>query len=78
MSDIQAYSDEELKELACSKVGERKKAFAAEILRRRREAEWKAWGQKNPNLATLLSVLGLVTLMRWVWQPRANVNGLST
>jgi hypothetical protein len=47
MSDIQGYSDEELKELGNSEVGERKKAFAAEVLRRRREASWNAWVQKH-------------------------------
>jgi hypothetical protein len=66
MSDIQAYSDEELKELACSEVGVRKKAFAAEILRRRREANLNAWAQKYPLLAATFSALGVSTLMRWI------------
>jgi hypothetical protein len=68
MSDIQGYSDEELKELANSEVGERKKAFAAEVLRRRHEANWNAWAQKYPFLAATLSALGLSTLMRRVWR----------
>ena len=68
MSDIQGCSDEELKELANSEVGERKKAFAAEILRRRREANWSAWAQKHPFLAAILSSVGLVTLMQWFWK----------
>ena len=68
MSDIQGYSDEELKALANSQVGERKKAFAAEILRRRREASWKAWAHKHPYLAAMLSSVGLGPLMQRVWR----------
>ena len=64
MSDIQAYSDEQLKELASSELGERKKAFAAEILRRRREANWSEWAQKHPLLAAMLSSVRLDTLLR--------------
>jgi hypothetical protein len=67
MSDIRSYSDEELNKLAHSEVGERKKAFAAEVLRRRREANWNAWAHKYPFLATL-SALGLGTFMRWFWR----------
>jgi hypothetical protein len=66
MTDIQGYSDEDLEELASSEVGERKKAFAAEILRRRREANWNAWAQKHPFLAAILSAVGLVTIVHWV------------
>jgi hypothetical protein len=66
MSDIRGYSDEELKELAHSEVGERKKAFAAELLRRRHEANWNAWARAYPFLAATLSALRLGTLMRWI------------
>jgi hypothetical protein len=66
MSDIPGYSDEELKELVHSEVGERKKAFAAEVLRRRREANWNAWARKYPFPATILSALGLGTVIRWI------------
>jgi hypothetical protein len=68
MLDIQGCSDEELKELANSEIGERKKAFAAEILKRRREASWKAWAHKHTFLAAIVSLVGLGTLIRRAWR----------
>lgn len=59
MSNIQGCSDEDLKELANSSVGERKKAFTNEILRRRREPHWNAWAQRHPYLAAIFSLSGL-------------------
>jgi len=42
LRDLQKYSDQELIELAASEVGDRKKAIAKEILRRRHPAGVKA------------------------------------
>jgi len=41
MPDLQQSTDAELEELLASEVGDRKKAIAAEILRRRQEAKVK-------------------------------------
>ena len=65
MSNIQGASDEDLKRLANSRVGERKKAFVAEILRRRREANWNAWVKRHPYLAAIFSPFKLFRRGFW-------------
>jgi hypothetical protein len=66
--DLQQYSDEQLKELAGSEVGDRKKAIAKEILRRRRRERRQKWLTRNAALAGLLSALvaGFVAFRRWL------------
>jgi hypothetical protein len=54
MPDLQQSTDAELEELLASEVGDRKKAIAAEILRRRQEAKVKKWSGGNLLLAGLL------------------------
>jgi hypothetical protein len=43
LRDLQEYSDQELLELAASEVGDRKKAIAEEVLRRRHQQRVKKW-----------------------------------
>jgi hypothetical protein len=66
--DLQQYSDEQLKELAASEVGDRKKAIAEEILRRRRQERRQKWLARNAAFASLLSALmaGFVAFRRWL------------
>jgi hypothetical protein len=47
MEDRQQSTDADLEKLLASNVGDRKKAIAAEILRRRREANVKKWSGGN-------------------------------
>lgn len=47
MPDLQQSSDAELEELLAAEIGDRKKAIAAEILRRRQEAKVKKWSGGN-------------------------------
>jgi hypothetical protein len=68
MSDIQGYSDEELKEPRPLRGGRAQESLRRGILRRRREASWKAWAQKHPFLAPIVTSVGLVTLMQWCWR----------
>ena len=55
MRDLQEFSDQELIELAASEVGERKKAIAEEILRRRHQLRLEKWF--GPKLAGLVSAV---------------------
>ena len=68
MPDLQQSTDAELEELLASEVGDRKKAIAAEILRRRQEANVKKWSGGNLLLASLLGtiVASLFALKRWL------------
>ena len=68
MPDLQQSTDAELEELLSSEIGDRKKAIAAEILRRRQEAKVKKWSCGNVLLAGLLGtiVASLFTLKRWL------------
>ena len=54
MLDLQQSSDAELEALLASEIGDRKKALAAEILRRRQEAKVQKWSGGNVLLAGLL------------------------
>jgi hypothetical protein len=64
--DLQQCTDDELQELAAAEVGSKKKAIAAEILRRRRRERWQQWLSRNAALAALVGVVmaGLVALRR--------------
>jgi hypothetical protein len=66
--DLQQYSDEQLKELAASEIGDRKKAIAEEILRRRRRERRQKWLARNAVLASLLGAVtaGFVAFRRWL------------
>jgi hypothetical protein len=66
--DLQQYSDEQLKELAASDVGDRKKAIAEEILRRRRQERRQKWLARNAVLAGLFGAVmaGFVAFKRWL------------
>jgi hypothetical protein len=68
MPDLQQSTDAELEELLASETGDRKKAIAAEILRRRQEAKVKKWSGGNVLLAGLLGtiVASLFALKRWL------------
>ena len=68
MPDLQQYSDEQLKELAASDVGDRKKAIAEEILRRRRQEIRQKWLASNAILAGLFGAVmaGFVAFKRWL------------
>jgi len=68
MPDLQQSTDAELEELLASEVGDRKKAIAAEILRRRQKAKVKKWSGGNLLLAGLLKtiVATLFALKRWL------------
>ena len=68
MPDLQQYSDEQLKELAASDVGDRKKAIAEEILRRRRQERRQKWLARNAVLAGLFGAVmaGFVAFKRWL------------
>jgi hypothetical protein len=67
MPDLQQSTDAELEALLASEIGDRKKAVAAEILRRRQEAKVQKWSGGNVLLAGLLGtiVAGLFALKRW-------------
>ena len=67
MRDLQEYSDEELLEVAASEVGDRKKAIAEEILRRRRQQRLGKWLGSKATVASVVStfVAALVLLRRW-------------
>ena len=67
LRDLQEYSDEELLELAASEVGDRKKAIAEEILRRRHQQRVGKWLGSKAAVASLVStfVTALVLLRRW-------------
>jgi hypothetical protein len=68
MPDLQQSTDAELETLLASEIGDRKKAVAAEILRRRQEARVKKWFGGNFLLAGLLGTLAasLFALKRWL------------
>ena len=67
MRDLQEYSDQELIELAASEVGDRKKAIAEEILRRRHQQRLEKWFGPKAAVASLVSALvaALVIIRRW-------------
>jgi hypothetical protein len=66
MPDLQRYTDEELHDLINSEVGERKKAIAAEILRRRRQQKWSKWAKRSSVLAALLTAMSSAAVgVRW-------------
>ena len=67
MRDLQKYSDQELIELAASEVGDRKKAIAEEILRRRHQQRLEKWFGPKAAVASLVSALvaALVIIRRW-------------
>ena len=68
MPDLQQSTDAELEELLASEVGDRKKAIAAEILRRRQEEKVKKWSGGNLLLAGLFKTIvsTLFALKRWL------------
>jgi hypothetical protein len=68
MPDLQHSTDAELQDLLASEVGDRKKAVAAEILRRRQEAKVQKWSGGNVLLAGLLGTIAasLFALKRWL------------
>lgn len=70
MPDLQRYTDAELEALLASEIGDRKKAIAAEILRRRQAAKVQKWSGGNVLLAGLLGtvVASLMALKRWLSQ----------
>jgi hypothetical protein len=72
LRDLQEYTDQELIELAASDVGERKKAIAEEILRRRHQQRVEKWFGPKAIIASLISavVAGLIILRRWFSAPR--------
>ena len=67
MRDLQEYSDQELIELAASEVGDRKKAIAEEVLRRRHQQRLEKWFGPKAAVASLVSALvaALVIIRRW-------------
>ena len=68
MPDLQRYTDAELEALLASEIGDRKKAIAVEILRRRQETKVQKWSGGNVLLAGLLGtvVARLIALKRWL------------
>jgi hypothetical protein len=68
MPDLQQSTDAELEALLGSEIGDRKKAIAAEILRRRQEAKVQKWSGGNVLFAGLLGmvVASLFGLKRWL------------
>ena len=65
MRDLQEFSDQELIELAASDVGERKKAIAEGILRRRHQLRLEKWfGSKLAGLVSTV-VTALIIFRRW-------------
>ena len=65
LRDLQEFSDQELIELAASDVGERKKAIAEEILRRRHQLRLGKWfGSKLAGLVSAV-VTALIIFRRW-------------
>jgi hypothetical protein len=67
LRDLQEYSDQELLELAASEVGDRKKAIAEEVLRRRHQQRVKKWLPPITIFSGLVSALaaGLVFMKKW-------------
>ena len=67
MRDLQEYNDQELIELAASDVGDRKKAIAEEILRRRHQQRLEKWLGPKAAIASLVGavVAALVIIRRW-------------
>jgi hypothetical protein len=67
LRDLQEYSDQELIELAASEVGDRKKAIAEEVLRRRHQQRLEKWFGPKAAVASLVSALvaALVIIRRW-------------
>jgi len=67
LRDLQECSDQELLELAASEVGDRKKAIAEEILRRRHHQRLQKWIGSKAAVASLVSALvaALVMVRRW-------------
>jgi len=74
LRDLQEYSDQELIELAASQAGDRKKAIAEEILRRRHQQKLQKWLGPKAALASLVSaiVAGLVLMRRWFSRRRSS------
>jgi hypothetical protein len=57
-------SDEELKEkLSSGELGDKRKAVAEAVLRRRRTERMQAWLQNHAWLAALVGALGLTALL---------------
>ena len=65
LRDLQEFSDQELIELAASNVGERKKAIAEEILRRRHQLRFEKWF--GPKLAGLVSTVVTALIIFRCW-----------
>jgi hypothetical protein len=67
LRDLQKCSDQELIELAAPEVGERKKAIANEILRRREQQRVENWFGSKAAFATVVGAIAtaLVILRRW-------------
>ena len=67
MRDLQEYNDQELIELAASEVGDRKKAIAEEVLRRRHQQRLEKWLGPKAAIASLVGavVAALVIIRRW-------------
>ena len=67
LRDLQKCSDQELIELAASEVGDRKKAIAKEILRRREQQRVEKWFGSKAALASLMGAIAaaFVILRRW-------------
>jgi len=67
LRDLHKYSDQELIELTASEVGDRKKAIAEEILRRRHQQRLEKWFGPKVAVASFMSavVAALVVLRRW-------------
>jgi hypothetical protein len=70
MPDLQRYKDDELKDLIKSDVGEKKKAVAAEILRRRRQERWSRWARRSSVLAALRMMASILALPLGRWFSR--------
>jgi hypothetical protein len=71
LRDLQKCSDQELIELAASEVGERKKAVAKEILRRREQQRVEKWFGSKAAFASVMGAIAtaLVILRRWFSRP---------
>jgi hypothetical protein len=67
MPDLQRFKDEELQDLIKSGVGERKKAIAVEILRRRRQQKWSKWAKRSSVMAAIATIASMLVmpLKRW-------------
>jgi hypothetical protein len=68
LRDLREYSDQELFDLAASEVGDRKKAVAEEILRRRHYQRLEKWFGGKAALTSLVGavVAGLIVIRRWL------------